>query len=81
MGCVDDGWVDSLGTKIWMDVYIQESSDGYVNERAHEIEDEERVDGRWMNGCRWLGGFVGRWMGAHTYGLRDASVNRQVGGR
>lgn len=34
-----------------------------------------------MNGCRKLDGFVGRWIGVYIYGLRDALVDRQAGGR
>lgn len=62
-----DGWI-GLQMKIWLDGYMDETLDEYVNEKIHEegIKDEEWVDGGWMNGCRRLDGFVvGGWVYIH----------------
>lgn len=33
-----------------------------------------------MSACRWLDGFMGRWMGVHAYAQRDEQMDGQVGG-
>lgn len=64
--------------------HMIELLDGYVNERAHNIRDEQKMEigwmREWMNKCRWLDGFIDRWMGENTYGQTGMCMGGQVGG-